>query len=142
MGWSNHIILLTNGERLNAAGRDDCDRLGIQWEEQELLRLVHDDGKLRQVAFIDGTTLDCDALFFSSGSEPASALPFNLGCETKEKDQVETSSKQHTCVAGVFLAGDADGYVQFAIVAAGEGATAATAINQELSDENQKVTAW
>ena len=141
MGWSNRIILLTNGERLCAADRDDCDRLGIQWEEQKLLRLVHDEGKLRQIAFSDETTLDCDALFFSSGSEPASDLPRKLGCEIKEKGQVETSSKQHTCVAGVFLAGDADGDVQFAIVAAGEGATAATAINQELSDENRKATA-
>jgi len=139
-GWSNRILLLTDGERLGAADCDDCDRLGIQWAEQKLLRLVHDEGKLRQIAFSDETTLAVDALFFSSGSEPASDLPRKLGCETKEKGQVETSSKQHTCVPGVFLAGDADGDVQFAIVAAGEGATAATAINQELTDENQKAT--
>ena len=37
----------------------------------------------------------------------------------------------------LFLAGDADGDVQFVIVAAAEGARAATAINRELQDEDR-----
>ena len=36
-----------------------------------------------------------------------------------------------------FLAGDANGDVQFAIVAAGEGATAAVEINKELQEEDR-----
>jgi thioredoxin reductase len=36
---------------------------------------------------------------------------------------------------GLFLAGDADGDVQFAIVAAAEGAIAATAIHAELQED-------
>ena len=48
-----------------------------------------------------------------------------------------TSKKQGTGVPGVFLAGDADGEVQLTIVAAAEGATAATAIHRELQDEDE-----
>ena len=47
----------------------------------------------------------------------------------------EVDRLQHTDVHGLFLAGDADGDVQFAIVAAAEGAKAGVAINLELQKE-------
>jgi thioredoxin reductase len=59
-----------------------------------------------------------------------------LGCESDKAGLVKTEGKQGTGVRGMFLAGDADGDVQFAIVAAAEGAIAATAINRELQDED------
>jgi hypothetical protein len=37
----------------------------------------------------------------------------------------------------VYIAGDADGDVQFSVVAAAEGAIAATAIHQALLDQDQ-----
>ena len=60
-----------------------------------------------------------------------------LGCKCDEAGLILTEGKQTTGVCGMFLAGDADGDVQFAIVAAAEGATAATAINRELQDEDR-----
>ena len=45
--------------------------------------------------------------------------------------------KQSCGIAGLFLAGDADGDVQFATVAAAEGAIAATAIHQEMVTEDR-----
>lgn len=52
-----------------------------------------------------------------------------------EKEHVNTCTKQFTGIDGVYLAGDADGETQFAIVAAAEGAIAATAINRDLERE-------
>jgi thioredoxin reductase len=49
----------------------------------------------------------------------------------------QTNRKQRTNVPGLFLAGDADGNVEFVIVAAAEGATAAVAMNRELEEENR-----
>ena len=49
---------------------------------------------------------------------------------------VQTERKQSTCVDGVFVAGDADGDTQFAVVAAAEGAIAATAINALLQKQD------
>ncbi len=66
-----------------------------------------------------------------------SSLPTALGCECDEQGLIVTQGKQKVGVCGLFLAGDADGDVQFAIVAAAEGATAATAINRELQDEDR-----
>jgi thioredoxin reductase len=48
-----------------------------------------------------------------------------------------TTDKQQCQVPGLFLAGDVDGDVQFVIVAAAEGATAAVAINRELQEEDR-----
>ena len=69
-----------------------------------------------------------------------SELPGMLGCEPKGNNHFRTRDKQRTCTPGLFLAGDADGDVQFVIVAAAEGARAATAINRELQDEDRGET--
>ena len=52
----------------------------------------------------------------------------------------EKHDKQRTCVEGVFVAGDASGDVQFAIVAAAEGAIAAVAINHMLQEQDVRHT--
>jgi thioredoxin reductase len=52
-----------------------------------------------------------------------------------QRGAVQTTPRQGTGIPGLFLAGDADKDVQFVIVAAGEGATAAVAINKELQEE-------
>ena len=51
------------------------------------------------------------------------------------KGSVEVDEKGRTSVPGVFLAGDASKDVQLAIVAAGEGASAAVAMNGDLISE-------
>ena len=94
------------------------------------------DGRLKRLHFEQGPPLECDALFFNSRPTQRSRLPCLLGCECDDAGLILTHGKQGTGVCGMFLAGDADGDVQFAIVAAAEGATAATAINRELQDED------
>ena len=49
---------------------------------------------------------------------------------------VISDRKGRTGIGNLFLAGDANGDVQFAIVAAAEGATAGVAINRELQEED------
>ena len=87
--------------------------------------------------FVAGPPLECDALFFNTEQFQRSALPDRLGCERRDGQQVRTYDKQRTCRPGLFLAGDADGDVQFVIAAAAEGARAAVAINRELQDEDR-----
>jgi thioredoxin reductase len=98
--------------------------------------LTGENGKLKEIRFANGPSLECDALFFSAEQGQRSQLPQMLGCTCDEDGLIETKGKQGSGVLGLFLAGDADGDVQFAIVAAAEGATAATAINAELLEED------
>lgn len=89
------------------------------------------------VASVGEIALECDAMFFNTGQVQRSDLPRLLGCRIDEHGGVVTTAKQRTGVPGLFLAGDADRDVQFAIVAAAEGATAAVAMNREMQDEER-----
>jgi thioredoxin reductase len=61
-----------------------------------------------------------------------SELARRLGCEFTRKGVVKTDHLGQTCVPGVYVVGDASRDVQFAIVAAAEGAKAAVSINKTL----------
>lgn len=137
-GWSAKVTACTGGESLSDVNREFLARNGIAWREQAIRRLTGSDGVLAGVEFADDSALPCDAVFFSSGQVQRSPLPTMLGCNSDDEGLVVTGEKQCTSVRGVYLAGDADGDVQFAIAAAAEGATAATAINAALQEEEFK----
>jgi hypothetical protein len=78
------------------------------------------------VLFESGPPLGCDAVFFSSGQFQHSPLTTQLGCQQDEDGMIRTGQKQ------------SNGEVQFAIVAAAEGAIAAVAINHLLQEDDEK----
>jgi len=131
------VTACTDGKRVGPGDRDRLSRNGIALRTERVARLDGSDEGLQRVVFRSGEPLECDALFFNTDQVQRSELPTMLGCEAKENNQVSTRDKQRTCIPGLFLAGDADGDVQFVIVAAAEGARAATAINRELQDEDR-----
>lgn len=61
-------------------------------------------------------------------SDPAARLE----CQLTNGGAVATDEHEATCVPGLYVAGDASRDVEFAIVAAAEGAEAAAAINTAL----------
>jgi len=133
--WSPQVAACTHGQSVSPTHCQRLARSGIRLVEWRAARLEGDDD-LRAIAFENGERLHCSALFFSTDKLQQSDLPEQLGC-TVDDDQVQTGRKQRTNVSGLFLAGDADGDVQFAIVAAAEGATAAVAINRDLQEEDR-----
>jgi len=136
LGWSGMVLVLSNGDALDESERTRAEATGLRILDEPIQSIVHEQGHLREVVFDDGTTTNVDALFFSTGQTRPCELPERLGCHIGKNDRVGTTDKQGTCVTGVFLAGDADGDTQFAIVAAAEGATAAVALNDEILKEN------
>lgn len=134
LAWSNDVTVCTNGEELPETAKVKLSRLGIAYHEARITKL---EGQSKAICFDDGTHISCEALFFSSGQSQKSDLFSMLGCQRDEEGLVVTQKKQCTSVCGVYLAGDADGDVQFAVVAAAEGAIAATAIHQDLLDQDQ-----
>jgi thioredoxin reductase len=134
--WSRDVIALTNGPaRISVEDRARLARSGIALETRRISRLEGSRGRLRRIVLRDGASIARDALFFSSGSEQASALAAQLGCTFKKDGGVRIDRRERTGVPGLFLVGDASKDVQFSIVAAAEGATAAVVINRELQDE-------
>jgi thioredoxin reductase len=87
------------------------------------------------IIFDGGSPLACEALFFGADQGQRSHLPELLGCKSDHDGLIQTDDKQRTSVDGLFVAGDAAGDVQFAIVAAAEGAIASVAINKMLTEQ-------
>jgi len=135
--WSPRVTACSNGRRLTDRERARLERNGLAYREEKVTGLSGREGRVENVLFESGPPLDCEAFFFSSGQFQHSPLTTQLGCEWDERGMVRTGKRQSTGVNGLFLAGDADGEVQFAIVAAAEGAVAATAINALLQKDDQ-----
>lgn len=137
--WSRDVTVLTQGVDLPAPMLDKLARNGVRVLSSKVAELFGGDGpdgRLEGALLEDGTRLPLGALFFSESRAQHSELPALLGCELDERGEVPTDRMQHTDVHGLFLAGDNDGDVQFAIVAAAEGAKAGVAINLELHKED------
>jgi thioredoxin reductase len=135
--WSEHVLACTQGVELEPADHDRARRNGIVVRQEPVVRLEGSGETLERLVFAGGPPCACDALFFNTGRFQRSNLPAMLGCEFTERWYLRTRRRQKTRVPGLYLAGDADGEVQLAIVAAAEGATAALAINRELQDEDR-----
>jgi thioredoxin reductase len=134
--WSDRVTVVTNGHAFDPQDRSRLDRGSLAVIEEPVERLLHDEGRLKSLLLQSGRHVAADALFFHTKQKPQSDLPRLLGCEMRNDFITNTSRRQTTNVPGLYLAGDAGGEVQFVIVAAGEGATAAEAINHELQKED------
>lgn len=131
--WSADVSLCSNGRaRITSRHRAQLAGEQISVVESVIERLEHDDGRARRLRFVDGSVRPCDAVFFTSGQVMHSSLAQAVGCEFTRKGVVKTDYLGQTCVPGVYVVGDASRDVQFAIVAAAEGAKAAVAMNKAL----------
>jgi thioredoxin reductase len=137
-GWSKDVIVLTHGSSPSDEDRKEASANGLKIVEAKIARLLHEGDMLKKVEFDDGSSIEADALFFNTEQTQTSDLPQRLGCKLDHRELLKASDKQRSGVPGVFLAGDAEGDVQFVIVAAAEGSKAAVAINKELQEEERK----
>ena len=130
--WSPRIVACTNGHPLRASHRRQLAGHDIAIHESNVASLLHEGGQVRELAFDDGARVACDAVFFTGGQSQQCEIAARLGCEFTHRGTVKTDHLGRTCVPGVYVVGDASRDVQFAIVAAAEGAKAGVAINKVL----------
>jgi thioredoxin reductase len=138
--WSRDVTLCTDGRPtdLSAEDRARLDRHGIRVVETPLRRLEGEGERPSRLVLADGSELPCRAVFLMPADCLPSDLIRDLGCELTRKGTVPTGEYEHTNVPGLFVAGDASRRVQFAVVAAAEGAMAAFAVNTELLREDTR----
>lgn len=132
--WTHDITVCSNGIRLRTEHRDQLRRHDVDIRTGRIERIVHEDGWVRRLQFADGSALPCDAVFFTGPQHQQCELARALGCEFNRRGTVQTDLLGKTCVPGVYVVGDASRDVQFAVVAAAEGAKAAVAINKDLQE--------
>lgn len=142
--WTDKLTLVTNGDAgdMTDEHREKLARFNIPITNQSIASLEGDKEtkQLRRVCFDDGEAMECDALFFNLGVEPASDLHETLGCKLDaECGLVWVDDSQQTSVRGVYAAGDLTPRSQLAIVAAAEGAMAAIHLHKSLIPDEQKI---
>ncbi|MEO5987299.1 MAG: NAD(P)/FAD-dependent oxidoreductase [Candidatus Eisenbacteria bacterium] len=135
--WSTQLLLCTDGP--SELNEDDCGRLhrlGIEIHQDKIRGLEGTAGILERIRFVDGTSVSCRAMFFSTGEAQSCGLAAQLGCKFTPKGTVNTGEYETTNIPGLYVAGDASRDVQAVIVAAAEGYEAAVAINTALARED------
>ena len=136
--WTRKLTLLTDGGEISSDDRAKLTELDIAVRIDAVVGLEGDKStkQLQRVVFGQGAPLECDALFFSLGTELATDFHETLGCRLDpECGLLWVDDTQQTSVKGVYAAGDITPQSQLAVVAAAEGAMAAIHIHRSLQDK-------
>lgn len=133
--WTRQMTLLTDQHQISKDDRAKLAALDVAVRTDAVVALEGDESnrQLQRVVFAEGEPLECDALFFNLGTEPATNFHETLACRLDpECGLLWVDETQQTSVSGVYAAGDITPQSQLAVVAAAEGAMAAIHIHRSL----------
>ncbi len=99
-------------------------------------RLVVEDDKVTGVELVDGRVVPRTAVFVRPRMVPDNEVLTGLGCALDDNGWVVSDATGRTSVPGVWVAGNVSNPRAQVITAAGEGSSAAIAINADLVDED------
>jgi thioredoxin reductase len=133
--WTAHLTLCTNGWTPSRQQREQLITHDVSIRTARVAGLTHHNGRVAHVRLVAGDTVDCHGVFISCPQAQQADFAKQLGCEFTRKGTVKTDHLGETCVPGVYVVGDASHDVQFAVVAAAEGAKAGVAINKALQQQ-------
>ena len=139
--WTHDITICTNGKPagIEPRLRAKLEALKIPVVEQPLERLESDGSEARALVLNDGSTVECERIFFAIGHYPADDLGVQLGCARDDEGLIVVDDKHRTSVRNVFAAGDITPGPHLAIAAAGGGAVAALAMHASLVPEERRL---
>jgi thioredoxin reductase (NADPH) len=134
MVFTECIALLTNGEVPH------WDQEHERWLREyqvplfleKIARVEHHEGMMRNVTLATGHKIAADCMFTTRGDVFHNELARQLGAALDNDGQVIVDQEQRTSVPGVYAAGCVTPANCQMIIAAGYGAAAAQAINQDL----------
>jgi thioredoxin reductase (NADPH) len=92
--------------------------------------------KLKALCFEDGTQVEAEALFTTRGDVYFNKLARDLNAEVGPEGEIRVDLDMRTSVRGLYAAGCVTPANCQMIIAAGQGATAAQAINRDLFEES------
>jgi thioredoxin reductase len=134
--WSADVVLFSPPGALSDDEREQLSARGIELVEGQVERVVVEDDQLQGVALADGRSVARDVVFVPPRFVPNNEVFGQLGCVIDDAGWVVSDSSGQTSVAGVWAAGNARNPRAQVITAAGEGSSAAIAVNADLVDED------
>ena len=134
--WSDDVVLFTPVGTLTDDEREQLTARAVGIVEGHVVQLVVEDDRLRGVRMEDAALVPRDVVFVAPRLVPNNDVLVRLGCAVDKAGWVDTDATGKTGVAGVWAAGNVRNPRAQVITAAGEGSTAAIAINADLVDED------
>lgn len=136
--FTPHVMLTTNGKGVE--WNDDragwLREYGIHVRLESIGGLEHEEGRVHSMVFVRGGPERVEAIFTTRGDVCHNALAEEVGARIDSEGQIIVDSYMRTSVPGLYAAGCVTPANCQMIVAAGQGATAAQAINRDLFDES------
>ncbi len=134
--WSHDVVYFTPPDMLSRSEREQLTARAIGIVEGTVERIIVDDDRLTGVALDGNRTVPRDAVFVPPRFIPNNDLLIALGCQVDEHGWVVKDATGATTVPGVWVAGNVANPRAQVITAAGEGSTAAVAINADLVEDD------
>lgn len=136
--FASEVTLMTNGGEIvwDEAHAEWVAEYHIPVRREPVSSLQHTDGFLTSIAYIHGESAEMDAIFTTRGDIPHSGLAEGVGAALDPQGQVMVDACLRTSVPGLYAAGCVTTANCQMIVAAGQGAIGAQAINRDLFEES------
>jgi thioredoxin reductase len=134
--WSHDVVLFTHDAELAEGDREALVARAIGVVDGPVARLLVENDALTAVELADGRVVRRAAVFVRPRMVPDNDVLTDLGCAIDEGGWVVADATGRTSVPGVWVAGNVANPRAQVITAAGEGSTAAIAINADLVDED------
>lgn len=136
--WSPDVVFFAHTTALTDEEREQLTARAIGIVDGEVAGLVVDDDQLSGITLADGRFVARAAVFVRPRFAGNGDLLRALGAETDQEGWPLVDGTGRTTVPGVWAAGNAANPRAQVITAAGEGSTAAIAINNDLTEEDTR----
>jgi len=138
LAYSPSVSIATNGTDVR------WDHVQAEWlavyhvpvHRDRIVHVEHEDGHLRALHFENEVRLETEAVFTTRGDVYHTGLAEGVGAELDRDGQIKVNDHMRTSISGLYAAGCVTPANCQMIIAAGQGATAAQAINRDLFEES------
>ena len=134
--WTPDLTLFTNGKStLTLEQTEKLARFNIPLVAQKIVEFVHDEGKIKQVIFDDGSMFHLEAIYAKPPFEQQSSIPEMLGCSLTEMGLIQVDMFQKTTIPNVFAVGDSTSMMRSVAFAVNSGNIAGAVLNNLMTEE-------
>lgn len=135
--WTKFLTLYTNGESTLTVGQiKKLQAYNIAIIEDEIERLEHCNGYLKQIRFKNGSSNQLKALYARPGFIQHCPVLEMIGCVVSDDGYIKVDSAQRTSVHGVFACGDNTTRLRTVANAVAMGTTTGMMVNKELIEQS------
>lgn len=105
--WTTDLYLFTNGESLLSQEQlAKLEKRGIKVMENQIARLEHADGYIKNVVFTNAEEVALKAIYARLPFVQSCLIPQSIGCEISEEGYIKIDPSFETTVSGIFACGD------------------------------------